>query len=73
MNKLLVQQKIEEYLANLDKENSELELEEREEKKKFYQGYSKEKILNMTEEELDNYIKKLWMYNPFYISLKRIK
>ena len=50
MNKLLVQQKIEEYLANLDKENSELELEEREEKKKFYQGYSKEKILNMTEE-----------------------
>lgn len=73
MNKLLVQQKIEEYLANLDKENSELELEEREEKKKFYQGYSKEKILNMTEEELDNYIKKLWMYNPFHISLKRIK
>ena len=31
MNKLLVQQKVEEYLANLDKENSELELEEREE------------------------------------------
>lgn len=62
MNYELLNEKINEYLE-LIKTNKDYEIKdliEREERKVFYNSYTKEKILNMDEAEFYKYISKLW-------------
>ena len=54
------------YMNNLEKDNEK----DREERKKYYQSFDYNKILEMSEEELTDYIKKLWCVLP--ISIKNI-
>ena len=62
MDKLKLQSLLDEYIKN-KKINASYYNEnwsERKERKNFYQSYTKEKLLQMTEDEFFEYISKLW-------------
>ena len=63
MNYELLNEKLDEYLELIKSNNNEYEIKdlvEREERKAYYTSYTKEKILNMDENEFYEYIGKLW-------------
>ena len=62
MNKKLLDQLIDLYFEYY-KNNAKEIIEERDNKKNYYQSYTKEKILNMTDDELKKYIGGLWSAN----------
>ena len=52
---------LETYIKKLKKNGTmQIELEEREERKLYYQKYDANKIIDMTEDEFHEYISKLW-------------
>lgn len=60
MNKAILNKYIEKYLEEI-KESGEInDIEERNERKEYYQSFNKEKILTMTETDFYEYISKLW-------------
>lgn len=78
MNIDILNKYLEEYLKKLQ-DNCDIEiedLEEREEREKFYSSYTKDKILSMDETEFYEYISKLWAMiiwgNKHYIIEKYI-
>lgn len=63
MNYELLNEKLDEYLELIKRNNNEYEIKdliEREERKAYYASYTSEKILNMDENEFYEYISKLW-------------
>ena len=60
MNKITLEKHINMYLEEIKNNNGFNDLEERTERKEYYQSFTKEKILNMNEEEFYEYISKLW-------------
>ena len=60
MNYELLNEKVKQYLSRKDSEENFNDIAEREERERFYRQYNKEKILNMSKEELYEYIGKLW-------------
>ncbi len=62
MNTTLLKSHIQQYKQNQIKNKDHYfnDIEERKARKSFYQGYTKEKILKMTEEEFAEYLSKLW-------------
>lgn len=80
MNYTLLNAKLDEYLEKIKSKKNKIEmedLEEREEREKFYSSYTKEKILSMDENEMYEYLSKLWAMviwgNKQYIINKIIK
>ena len=80
MNYDLLEKKVDEYLTKIRSGNNKIEMEdlkEREEREKFYSSYTKEKILSMDENEMYEYLSKLWAMiiwgNKHYIIDKYIK
>ncbi len=80
MNYELLNKKIDDYLTKIKSNDSEIErqdLEEREEREKFYSSYDKKKILSMDETDLYEYLSKLWAMiiwgNKHYIINKYIE
>ena len=60
MNKVLLERHMKDYLIHI-KENSEFnDIEERNERKTYYQSYNNEKLVKMSLEEFYDYIGKLW-------------
>lgn len=63
MNYELLNEKLNEYLRKIESANGEIEIQdliEREEREKFYCSYTKERILSMDENDLYEYLSKLW-------------
>ena len=63
MNYELLNEKLNEYLEEISKNNNEYDIQaidERDERKDYYSSYTKEKLLSMNEDELYEYIGKLW-------------
>ena len=60
MNKVLLDKHIDEYLKKIKGEIETNDIKEREERKKYYQSYDKEKLINMSLDEFYDYIGKLW-------------
>ncbi len=80
MNYELLNEKLNEYLKKIKSQNSEIEIEdlkERKERETFYTSYNKDQILSMDENELYEYLSKLWAMiiwgNKHYIIDKFIK
>ena len=68
MNEQKLEKLIEEYIRIIRNDSSkELAFKEREERKKYYQSYNYEKIINMTDDEMINYLKKLWNVLPLTV------
>lgn len=62
MNKDLLKQHIRQYIQTQKKNKDQYtgDIEERKARISYYQGYTKEKLLKMTEEEFTEYVSKLW-------------
>ena len=60
MNYELLKNKIEQYLEKIKNEDNFNDVNERQEREKFYSQYSKDKIINMDLDEFYEYIGKLW-------------
>ena len=60
MNYELLKNKIEQYLEKIKNEDNFNNINERQEREKFYSQYSKDKIINMDLDEFYEYIGKLW-------------
>jgi hypothetical protein len=62
MNKSLAKKHIEKYVSNLSKadEHRKNEIQERADRIKYYQSWTKDRILKMDEDDLYEYISKLW-------------
>ena len=77
MNKDLLIKYLDIYLKRLTANNEFNDLNEREEREKYYRSYTQEKIIDMNEEEFYDYISKLWAMiiwgNKHYIIDKYIK
>jgi len=75
----LLKKHIDNYLKDIDEEHEKhiQDMAERKERKLFYQSWTKERILNMGEEELYDYLAKLWAMliwgNKHYVVDKVIK
>ena len=69
MNELKLDKLINEYVNILKNDSSkETAFKEREERRKYYQSYNYEKIINMTDNEVIAYIKKLWSVLPIQVN-----
>lgn len=77
MNQEKLNISIKEYLKQIKKVGDIEAINERKERKEYYQSWSKEKIINMTEDEFVEYIGKLWSMivwgNKKYIADKIIE
>jgi hypothetical protein len=79
MNIPLLRDHIKTYLLKLQKEKAkhEADLMEREQRKKFFRGWTSDRILAMNEEELYSYVSQLWAMriwvNKRYVVNKMIK
>lgn len=77
MNQEKLNISIKEYLKQIKKVGDIEAINERKERKEYYQSWSKEKIINMTEDEFVKYIGKLWSMivwgNKKYIADKIIE
>ena len=60
MNKTILLKHIDEYLKNLKNASEFNDIDERNNRKKYYQSYDKEKLINMSLEEFYDYIGQLW-------------
>ena len=77
MNEEKLNNSIKEYLKQIKRVGDIEAINERKERKEYYQSWSKEKIKNMTEDEFVEYIGKLWSMivwgNKKYIADKIIE
>lgn len=78
MNKEKLEKHIKNYLNKIKTNNIEVDdLNEREERKKYYSSFNKQKVINMNEDEFYEYISKLWAMiiwgNKHYIINKYIE
>jgi hypothetical protein len=60
MNRELLKKHIEKYLENLTIDNNFNDIDERNERKKYYQSFDKESLINMDIDSFYEYIGKLW-------------
>lgn len=60
MNRNILNKYIEQYLSDLKSTGEINDIEERNERKEYYQSFNKEKVLSMSESDFYEYISKLW-------------
>ena len=68
MNEVKLDKLIDQYVQFLRKNDEIVIFKEREERKKFYQSFNYDRILSMSNEEMNSYLKKLWNVIPISVN-----